>query len=156
MTFISEQAKVIGELHEAGSLTKEKVLSLLDEDPFNYIHLPPIFKEDMYIKEYTVRGYPGLVRHVGWYDPALLEIAVDTSPLALRFIPFSLRSDNLVKKAISVNYKAVVHATYEQKQEEAFVRWCLDTNLDTAPILAKANPTNKLLIIALFWLKNKQ
>jgi len=150
----STSKDTIKELYDLGKLTKEKVQELINEDPFLYVFLPDVFKNDTSIKEHTIRRSPSLIREMGFETP-LIELALDTNNSSLRFVPFALRSENLVKKAISANYKTVVHATYEQKQEEAFVKWCLNVSLDTAPILARSNPNSKHIQIALFWLKNK-
>lgn len=138
---------------QEGTLTHQFVLDLITEDPWFFIGLPEPYVSDAIIIEKVLRKEPGMLPYTNPKDPNLCEIAVDANPLALKFVWFNLRTEKLVKKAISANYKAVVQATVELKTDENFIHWCLQTNLNTADHLAKVNPNSKLIRIALFWKK---
>lgn len=153
---VAKDSLLLEKMVQEGSLTLPFVLSLLTLDPWLYIGLPEPFLKDPVVREHTLRREPGLLPYIDPKDANLCEIAIDANPLALKFVWFKLRTEKLVKKAISANYKAVVQATFEQKNDEAFVTWCLNTNPLTVTHLAKANPNSKRVRIALFWKKVAQ
>lgn len=132
------------------------ILDKITANPWTYIDLPLELRNNPLVQEHAVKTAPFLISRMEYsIDDPLCYVAINKDPMALRFIHYNHRSENLVKKAISANYRAVIHATYNLKQEESFVKWCLNVSPNTALILQRANPSSTLIKTAVLWQKCK-